>query len=128
MFNRKLGYTVSTIVILGVLATASIGATLNNKRTTYLTFNQTVRLPGVSLAAGTYLFELPDPDSYWNVVRVSSADRQRVYLTAFTREIERPATMPLSQHIVFGEGPADAPTPITAWFFKDERTGRQFIY
>ena len=32
------------------------------------------------------------------------------------------------QNIIFGESPANAPTPIKAWFPQDEGTGRQFIY
>jgi hypothetical protein len=127
MFNRKLLYIASAIVILGVLATASTGA-VSYKRTAYLTFNKPVGLPGVSLAPGTYTFELPDPDGAWNVVRVSSRDGRHVYLTAFTRPIQRPATMPSSQMIMFGEASANAPTPIKAWFPQDDSTGRQFIY
>lgn len=130
MSMRKLLCTVSSIVILGVLATSTAGATfnLNNRRTTYLTFNGAVQLPGVSLPAGTYTFELALPDSTWDLVRVSSRDGKHVYLTAFTRVIERPREMPPNQYITFGEGPANAPPPIQAWFPPDERTGRQFIY
>ena len=128
MMTRNLIYTVGAILILGVLATSSTGALMNPKRTTYLSFNKPVRLPGVSLAAGTYRFELPDPDHAWFVVRVSSGDGKRVYLTAFTRLVDRPAGMPLGQSIIFGEGPADAPTPIKSWYPQDENTGRQFIY
>jgi hypothetical protein len=128
MFTRKLLYTVSAIMILGVLATSSTGAVFNDKRTTYLTFNGPVALPGVTLAAGTYTFEVPYPDSSWTIVRVSSRDGRHVYFTAFTNIVQRPSGMSRNQNIVFGEGPAHAPTPIKAWFPQDEQTGRQFIY
>jgi hypothetical protein len=37
----------------------------------YLTFRQQVALPGVSLGAGTYIFEVPESNTSWDVVRVS---------------------------------------------------------
>lgn len=128
MSIRKLTYTVSAIVILSVLATSSTGAVFNSKRTTYLTFNKPIRLPGLSLGAGTYRFELPDPDHSWNVVRVSSRNGTHIYLTAFTRVVGRPPGMSSAQRIIFGEAPEGIPTPISTWYPQDENTGRQFIY
>jgi hypothetical protein len=128
MMTRNLVYTMGAILILGVLATSSTGAVMNPRRTTYLSFSKPVHLPGVSLGAGTYKFELPDPDHAWEVVRVTSRDGSLVYFTAFTRVVDRPAGMPSDQSIIFGEGPANAPTPIKSWYPQDERTGRQFIY
>ena len=36
---------------------------------TYLTFSGPVQLPGITLPAGTYRFELADPDSSRRVIR-----------------------------------------------------------
>jgi hypothetical protein len=128
MFTRKLLYTVSGVVLLGVLATSSAGAQFDSKRTTYFTFSKAVQLPGVSLAAGTYIFEVPEPNDAWYVVRVSSRDRSRVYLTAFTRLTERPMNENLEPAIVLGEASASNPPRIKAWYPQGERTGRQFLY
>jgi hypothetical protein len=128
MFTRKLLYTISGIVLLGVLATSSAGAQWDNKRTTYFTFSKAVQLPGVSLAAGTYIFEVADPDHAWDVVRVSSRDRSLVYLTAFTRITERPRDKNLEPVIVLGEASASNPPRIKAWYAQGERVGRQFLY
>jgi hypothetical protein len=127
MTARRWLYTISAIVILGILGASSAGAVFD-KRTTYLTFSGPVRLPGVTLPAGSYTFELAVPDSDLDIVRVSSRNGREVYFTGFTRPIERPESMPLNQLIVFGEGPAHAAPPITAWFSPYQRTGRQFIY
>ena len=97
-------------------------------RMMYVSFNKPVALPGVALGAGTYIFELPDPIGAWNVVRVSSSDRRRVYLTAFTRVVDRPRGMSSDQPISFAEASAKAPQPIKAWWPAGESTGRQFIY
>ena len=125
MNARKWFYTVSTIVILGALGTSSAGASFS-KHTNHITFSGPVRLPGVTLPAGTYTFELPIPDSDLDIVQVSSRNGREVYYTGFTKLIERPGSMPMSQLIAFGEAPTNTAPPIAAWFPLNERTGRQF--
>ncbi len=44
-----------------------------------------------------------------------------------TRTIQRPGEMPANKYILFGQGPANEPTPISARFAQDERTGHLFI-
>jgi hypothetical protein len=127
MNARKWLYTISATVILGVLGAASAGAVLD-KRTTHLTFSGPVRLPGVTLPAGTYTFELAVPESDLDLVRVSNRNGTVVYYTGFTKQMDRPLNLPLNELIVFGEGPAHTAPPIKAWFSPDRRTGHQFIY
>ena len=93
----------------------------------HLRFNRPVALPGVTLGSGTYIFELPDSSAY-NLVRVRSRDGDIVYLTAFTKVIERPADLPRDQHVSFAEAPGDKPQPIVAWWPPETSNGRQFIY
>jgi hypothetical protein len=128
MFNRKMLHALAGIVLLGVLATSSTGAFGNAKRTTYFTFNKAVQLPGVSLSAGTYIFELADPNQSLDIVRVMSRDRSAVYLTAFTRIVERPMNKKMDAAIVLGESSPHNPPQIKAWYPYGERRGRQFIY
>jgi hypothetical protein len=119
------------VVVLALSAPAPIRAHESFdslERTMYVTFNRPVALPGVALGSGTYIFELADPIAAWNVVRVSSRDRQRVYLTAFTRVVDRPRGMSPDQVISFSEASASAPQPVRAWWPEGESTGRQFIY
>jgi hypothetical protein len=120
---------VASLIALVGLATSSsaIGAD-TFARTTYITFSKPVRLPGVVLGSGTYIFELPDPISAWDVVSVLSRDRQRVYYTGLTRPIVRPAGLPPDQVVSLGEAPADAAVPIRVWWPIGERTGREFNY
>ena len=117
------------VVFLGLLSTASTGAMIGNaKRTTYFTFSRSVQIPGVTLPAGTYVFELADPDHSLDVVRVLNKERNRVYLTAFTRPVERSRASKLDAAIVFAETSPGIAPPIKVWYPQDERTGRQFIY
>ena len=127
MIARKWLYTSSLMVILGVLGAASARAAFD-KRTTYLTFSGPVRLPGVTLPAGTYTFELAVPESALDMVRVSSRNGRLVYYTGFTKLVDRPLNLPLNELVVFGEGPAHTAPPIKAWFSPDRQTGHQFIY
>jgi hypothetical protein len=128
MSTRKLLHTFCGVVLLGVLATSSAHAVFDGKRRTYFTFSQPVALPGVSLAAGTYLFEVPDPNHAWDVVRISSRDQSRVYLTAFTHRVERPTDRKLEAKIVFGEASGTNPPRVQAWYPEGEHVGRQFLY
>src|SRR5438270_895423 len=87
--------TFSKLVVGGVLlglvaATAPARADMGDSAM-YITFSRSVALPGVELAAGTYLFTLASPNTNQSLVRVLSRDRQKIYLTAFTVDANRPA-------------------------------------
>ena len=53
---RRIVQTLCGVVLLSVLATSSTGAFDNGSRTAHFTFSGPVRLPGVTLPAGTYTF------------------------------------------------------------------------
>jgi hypothetical protein len=111
-----------------VLATSSIGAMVNANKTTYFTFSKAVQLPGVTLPAGTYVFEVVNPNTSSDVVRVQSRDRSKLYLLRITLKVERPRTRDMKPAIVLGEQPAGNPPAVKSWFPQDETIGRQFIY
>ncbi len=128
MAIRSLLAAAGGAVVVGLVMSAALHADVTNpSKTTYLTFNRPVGLPGVALGTGTYIFELADPGNL-TVVRVMDRDRKRVYYTGFTHEIRRPAGLPSDRMVSFGEAPAGAVQPITVWWPLDETTGRQFIY
>ena len=125
MYSRKLVACVG--LIIASLAVASMGATTMNK-TTYFTFSAPVRLPNQILPAGTYMFELAAPDSANNLVRVRDRNATKVYLTAFTRLVERNNHGDLKPAITLGEAPKGSAPPIRVWYPDGERLGREFIY
>jgi hypothetical protein len=128
MRNRILTLSACCVVLLATATVSPIAAGSTVNKTMRVTFSQPVRLPGVGLAAGTYIFEVPDPESAWDVVQVLSKDRSQVYFMGFTRIIEKPSGLRRDQVVSLGERAADAPTPIMAWYPENEATGRQFIY
>ena len=125
MYSRKLAACVG--LIIASLAVASMGATTMNK-TTYFTFSAPVRLPNQILPAGTYMFELAAPDSANNLVRVRDRNATKVYLTAFTRLVERSNRGDLKPQIILGEAAKGSAPPIRVWYPDGERLGREFIY
>ncbi len=123
----KLRLTALAAIALGLATATPMHADIESSRMQYLTFSKPVALPGVTLHSGTYIFEMPAPDSSHDIVRVMSRDRKIVYLTAYTRQIDRPSTMPLTQFVSLREVAPTEPMPIAVWW-SDARTGRQFIY
>ena len=127
MLARKIVHTLCGVVLLGVLATSTTGA-MNARKTTYFTFSGAVEMPrGVSLAAGTYIFEVANPDGGSNVVRVLSRDRKKTFLMGLTRGVDRPRGK-LDATITLGETSVGAPPKVKAWFPENETHGREFIY
>jgi hypothetical protein len=116
------------ILFVGI-AVASTSAWIGGpNRTTYITFNQAVALPNVELAAGTYIFEVANPDTSANVVRVMSPDRMRVHFQGFTNATRRPAGMSAEAVVSLGEAARGTAPRITAWYAVGADDGRQFIY
>ncbi len=95
-------------------------------RTTYLTFSRSVALPGVTLDAGRYIFDIPSPGVA--VVRVMSGDGKRLHYLGFTQPERRPSAFQNKSSVVFGETPEGTPPPITVWFPPDASDGRRFLY
>jgi hypothetical protein len=125
--NFKIAAAVG-ILFVGI-AVASTSAWIGGPtRTTYITFNQAVALPNTELAAGTYIFEVANPDTSANVVRVMSPDRMRVHFQGFTNATRRPAGMPADAVVSLGEAARGTAPRITAWYAVGADDGRQFIY
>src|SRR5689334_19552760 len=94
---------------------------------TYLTFSGPVQLPGITLPAGTYRFELADPDSSRRIIRVSDKDGSKNYgmFLSISDEKLEPSDNPV---VMFKETPAGAPQAVQAWFYPGERHGYEFAY
>jgi hypothetical protein len=120
-----------TLVGAGLLVVAVAASTVawasEAEKTTYLTFNRSVALPGAELGPGTYIFELASATTGAGSVRVSSRDRSRVYLMAFTRNIDRPTGLAADHFVLLGEASVGVP-PVRAWFPEGTNQGYEFIY
>jgi hypothetical protein len=128
MANRSIAWTVGAASLF-VLALIQPGAATGTaQQTAYLTFSQPVRLPGISLGAGTYIFEVANPNARGNVVRVLSRNRKRAYYLGFTNAIAKPRDLGGDATVSLGESRPGTAPPITAWWPTGDHTGREFIY
>ena len=115
-------------LFLGLVVVSSTAWSNVDPHTNYITFSGAVALPGVELAAGTYIFETPTNSMSNAIVRVSSQDRKRVFLTAYTRQVERPKNDKGKLLVTLGEAAPGSAPPVAAWFPIGESVGHEFIY
>jgi hypothetical protein len=120
-----LGITVAAAVLLsGVYAPARAD---ENNKLTYFTFSKPVQLPGKTLPAGKYRFELADPQESRRVIKVSDEDgtKQLAMLQTMQHTLRDPAKDPV---LMFGETPASEPLAVKAFVYPGETIGFEFIY
>jgi hypothetical protein len=101
---------------------------------TFFTFSQSVELPGTTLPAGTYFFQLADSPSNRHIVKVMSQDRKELHATLLAIPFytnDRPSDEP---QVRFMETPAQsanggaATNAIKVWFYPGRSVGHEFIY
>lgn len=127
MTSRRSALTAFGALVLGLVLTVPMHGSETSLHTNYLTFSGPVALPGVTLGAGTYIFERvveTEPD----IVVVRNHDRSKVYFLAFTERADRPAGMARDRMVSFGESRPGAPVPIVAWYPIDSLSGHRFVY
>ena len=118
--------TATIFAVVAVLTTRVLAQETNTQEITYLTFSNTVELPGVSLPAGTYTFRLADTPSR-NVVQVLDRDQKKVMGQWLFVQAERPDAAKDTM-IMFKENREGATPAVQYWFFPGERIGKEFIY
>lgn len=126
-------------VALACVATAMMALPLSAaaqgpaNQDTFFTFSQAVELPGKTLPAGTYFFQLADSPSNRHIVKVMSQDRKELHATLLAIPYysnDRPSDQP---QVRFMETPAQAAggattNAIKIWFYPGNTTGHEFIY
>lgn len=126
-------------VALACVATAMMALPLSAaaqgpaNQDTFFTFSQAVELPGKTLPAGTYFFQLADSPSNRHIVKVMSQDRKELHATLLAIPFysnDRPSDQP---QVRFMETPAQAAggtsvNAIKIWFYPGNSTGHEFIY
>jgi hypothetical protein len=121
---------VATACFTAVVAFATINAAAqvyNDSKRTFITFNNAVELPGVTLPAGTYLFRLADSPSDRHIIQVFSQDEKHVYATILAVPAER--LEPTGETIVtFRETTATAVPALQYWYYPGDRIGHEFVY
>src|ERR1043165_3511692 len=118
--------TALLVAVLAVFSSRVAAQETNVQEVTYLTFSNTVEMPGVTLPAGTYMFRLADTPSR-NVVQVLDRDGKDIKGQWLFVQSERPEVTG-DTVIMFKENREGAPPAIQYWYFPGEKIGKEFIY
>jgi len=117
---------VACAAAMAVLLASPAGADTWNKKT-FLTFSGPVQVPGATLAAGTYTFQLADLSGNRHVVQIFDKDMKKIYTTILAIPDQRlePTDKPV---VLFSEQPVGVPPAIKAWFYPGDTIGDEFVY
>lgn len=127
MFTQRAMLAVCGAAVLGIALTAPVKAAGPERHTTYLTFSGPFALPGVSLVAGTYVFERASPTE-GTVIQVLSRDRSKIHYLGFTMRAERPHDWPTDRVVQLEETRPGSPVRLKRWFPIGELRGYEFVY
>jgi hypothetical protein len=122
---NKLYIALGVLIAFGLFFELAAHADEFNQQTT-ITFSAPVQIPGHVLPAGTYLFQLADPDDDQNLVRIFSADHRVLYATLQTVSADRrEATGDTAITLAESEG---QPEMLVKWFYPGRLAGHEFVY
>ncbi len=124
---RILKTLIATAALAATLAPATSARADESDKLTYLTFSQTVQLPGVTLPAGRYRFQLADTQESRRVIKVQSEDgtKQLAMLQSIPNQLRDTPKDPV---VMFGETAQGQPDAVKSYNYPGERIGYEFIY
>lgn len=113
--------------VVALMLASAVSADPRFQSLEFIRFSQPVGLPGVTLVAGEYAFDVARVAGV-DQVRIRHRRSNRVSFTGPTVRITRPRGAPLRQSILLGPAQAGGVAHILAWFPIDDLAGYQFIY
>jgi hypothetical protein len=114
------------LAVLAALTTRVAAQDTNTTERTFMTFSNTVEMPGVTLPAGTYVFRLADTPQR-NVVQVLSRDEKDILGQWTFVQSERPRVSE-DTVVMFRETREGSTPAVQYWYYPGERIGKEFIY
>ena len=128
MLNRKWLLTAGVFAAVALLMPSTAAPQeLNTNQRTYFTFSAPVQLPGVTLQAGKYQFQLANSPANRHIVQIYNGDGSKMITTILAIAAQR-SDVPNDAEVRFFETPANMPPAIQTWWFPGTRTGHEFIY
>ena len=112
----------SAVLIAGLLLSVPAEA---YGRTTHMTFDHPVRVPGATLPAGHYVFTV---DTSHAVVWIRNEDDGHVYGPYFTRRIQRFKSTSSRKIIVTRSGVANNIFTLRGWFGRHRERGYELVW
>lgn len=114
------------VVAVFVLAAQAWAQETNTRERSFITFSNTVEMPGVTLPAGTYVFRLADTPQR-NVVQVLNKDESKVLGQWLFVQATRPQVTD-DTVVMFKENAENIKPAIQYWYFPGEKIGKEFVY
>jgi len=109
------------------MAAASAGSLAATGRSlNIVTINHSVALPGVVLPPGRYAFEVANPGTSADVVRITSHEGRQVHFAGLTLRVARPRTLARDQVLSVDEAPGGG-LSIRTWYPQGESYGHEFL-
>jgi hypothetical protein len=117
-------FSTLAVIAISLLALPTIEMAENAIKTS-VTFNQAIKIPGVVLVPGTYVFKSMTGDKH--MVQVWDAKEKHLYATLLTRlnYLNKPAAKTLA---TFGDRVGGAPPTLKTLQVLNENTGMEFLY
>jgi hypothetical protein len=116
--------TAATVLLTSTMAAAQ-GQVVEN-RLTNVTFSAPVSVPGHTLQAGTYHFQLADSNANRNIVEVFDSENHLVAtMLAVPAKRNEPQGDPV---ITFKETRSDLPPAVHYWYYAGESSGSELVY
>jgi hypothetical protein len=109
------------------VAGKAAGQFSDTNQLTYLTFSAPVELPGVTLPAGKYAFQLLDSPVNRHIVEVWDENRTRLITIALTVPSDRRQVSDETV-VTFEERSEDAPPAVQYWYYPGTQSGHEFVY
>jgi hypothetical protein len=126
MKRMKLFAAMLALAVVAVLAGRVTAQNVNTMERSFLTFSNTVEMPGVTLEPGTYVFKLADTLSR-NVIQVWDKDEKQMIGHWTFVQAERPQVTE-DTVVMFKETREGATPAVQFWYFPGEKIGKEFIY
>jgi hypothetical protein len=122
---QKSSLILGAALLVTGLATSARASDMDKK--SYVTFAQSVEIPGAVLPPGQYVFKLVDDQISRHVVQITNADETEVYNTVITIPGER---LSRTSRTVFSyyEMPAGQPLALKMWYYPGDLIGDEFAY
>jgi hypothetical protein len=116
--------TILLLLLAGLLLARNAQAEVWH-RTTRVSINEPIDIPGMVLLPGTYTFTVFNPGTH--IVQIWNADETHLYTSIVTIPDYRAQP---TEHTVLqlNETSKDAPPELRAWFYPGDNTGHEFVY
>lgn len=125
---RTLKVLCCAFTLLVFTAPSTNAQTTASNRRTFLTFSGPVQIPGKTLPAGTYRFELADLVASRNVLQIYDDKNGGKLIATLLTVPDMKLEAPEENVVMFGERRSGTPQAVKAWWYPGNPSGQELVY